>query len=179
VQETSLPGFTRGKDVQDKLDNIDLRILELLQADAGLSASEIADRVGLSPSPCWRRIRRLEEIGIVRGRVALLDRRRLGLKVMVMAQVRFAGRGRQALEEFEAAIAGFPEVVECFMLMGENDFILKVVTRDVEGYEHFLRHRLSRLPVVQSVNSSMVMGEVKNTTVLPLQFVRDEPEALR
>lgn len=161
--------------MQEKLDGIDLKILTLLQADASLSAAEIADKVGLSASPCWRRIRRLEETGIVRGRVALLDRKRLGLKVMVMAQVRFAGRGRQALEEFEAAIASFPEVVECFMLMGETDFLLKVVTRDVEGYEQFLRNRLSRLPVVQSVNSSMVVGEVKNSTELPLQFARDEP----
>lgn len=161
--------------MQVKLDGIDLKILTLLQADASLSAAEIADKVGLSASPCWRRIRRLEETGIVRGRVALLDRKRLGLKVMVMAQVRFAGRGRQALEEFEAAIASFPEVVECFMLMGETDFLLKVVTGDVEGYEQFLRNRLSRLPVVQSVNSSMVVGEVKNSTELPLQFARDEP----
>ena len=105
--------------------------------------------------------------------MALLDRRNLGLNVMVMAQVRFAGRGRQALEEFEAAVAGFPEVVECFMLMGETDFILKVVTRDVEGYEHFLRNKLSRLPVVQNVNSSMVMAVVKNSTELPLQLVAD------
>jgi len=159
--------------VQEKLDSIDLRILELLQADAGLSASEVAEKVGLSSSPCWRRIRRLEEIGVLRRRVALLDRRNLGLNVMVMAQVRFAGRGRQALEEFEAAVAGFPEVVECFMLMGETDFILKVVTRDVEGYEHFLRNKLSRLPVVQNVNSSMVMAVVKNSTELPLQLVAD------
>lgn len=159
--------------MQEKLDSIDLRILELLQADAGLSASEVAEKVGLSSSPCWRRIRRLEEIGVLRRRVALLDRRNLGLNVMVMAQVRFAGRGRQALEEFEAAVAGFPEVVECFMLMGETDFILKVVTRDVEGYEHFLRNKLSRLPVVQNVNSSMVMAVVKNSTELPLQLVAD------
>ncbi|HSN70281.1 MAG TPA: Lrp/AsnC family transcriptional regulator [Steroidobacteraceae bacterium] len=154
--------------MQARLDRTDLRILELLQEDASLSAAQIAERVGLSQSPCWRRIHRLEELGIVSTRVALLDRRRLGLRVMVIAQVKFARGARNSLAEFEKTIRSFPEVLECFMLMGETDFMLKVVTSDVDAYERFLRDRLSRIPAVQSVNSSIVLSEVKSTTQLPL-----------
>ena len=155
------------------LDEIDYRILELLQADASLTAVDVAARVGLSQSPCWRRIDRLEKAGVIQRRVALLDRQSLGLDVMVFVQVRFARGSRQSLADFEATIRAMPEVQECYMLMGEVDFLLKVVTRDVAGYERFLREKLSRIPAVQEVHSSIALTPVKATTELPLEFVRE------
>ena len=154
--------------MRTNLDPIDRRILGLLQADASLTAADIAQRVGLSQSPCWRRIARLDKLGLIRRRVALLDRERLGLGVMVFAQVKFARGARQSLADFEEMIRAFPEVQECYMLMGEVDFLLKVITRDVAAYEQFLRERLSRIPAVQEVRSSIALTPVKETTELPL-----------
>lgn len=154
--------------MRSDLDTIDYRILGLLQADASLTAAEVAQRVGLSQSPCWRRISRLDKLGLIRRRVALLDRERLGLGVMVFAQVKFARGARQSLADFEATIRAFPEVQECYMLMGAVDFLLKVVTRDVAAYEQFLREKLSKIPAVQEVRSSIALTPVKETTELPL-----------
>ncbi len=157
--------------MQIDLDDIDRQILGLLQHDASLTAAEVAARVGLSQSPCWRRIHRLEEGGLIRRRVALLDRDRLGLGVMVFAQVQYARGARQSLAEFEATIRAFPEVVECYMLMGEVDFLLKIITRDVASYEQFLRDKLSCIPAVRDVRSSIALTPVKETTELPLELV--------
>jgi len=157
--------------MQHDLDRVDRRILALLQADASLTAADVAARVGLSQSPCWRRIARLEREGLIRSRVALLDRDRLGLGVVVFAQVKFARGARQSLSEFEEAVRGFTEVQECFMLMGEVDFLLKVVTRDVAAYERFLREKLSLIPAVLEVRSSMALSVVKEGTALPLDLL--------
>ena len=153
------------------LDSIDYQVLAILQRDASLSAADVAARVGLSQSPCWRRIARLEKHGLIRRRVALLDRERLGLGVLVFVQVKYARGARQSLVEFEDAIRSFPEVQECYMLMGEMDFLLKVVTRDVASYEEFLRERLSCIPAVQEVRSSIALTPVKESTELPLELV--------
>jgi Lrp/AsnC family transcriptional regulator len=161
--------------MQVALDEIDYRILALLQEDASLNAADVAKQVGLSQSPCWRRIARLEQAGFIRRRVALLDRKQLGLGVVVFAQVQLARGSQDALGEFEAAVRGFPEVQECYLLMGETDFLLKVVTRDVESYEEFLRHELARLPSVGGVRSSMVLTPVKESTALPLELVQGRP----
>jgi Lrp/AsnC family transcriptional regulator len=160
--------------MQEQLDATDLQILELLQADASVSAADVATRVGLSQSPCWRRIHRLEQDGYIAARVALLDRKRLGLRVLVFVQVKLVRGARTALAEFEAAVRSFPEVLECHMLMGETDFLLKVVTRDVDSYEKFLRDQLSCLPAVQEVQSSMALTNVKSTTCLPLGLLREQ-----
>ena len=159
--------------MQGPLDATDLRILELLQEDASLSAADVASRVGLSQSPCWRRIHRLEQEGYVAARVAVLDRRRLGFNVMVFVQVKLVRGARNSLAEFERTVQAFPEVLECHMLMGETDFLLKVVTRDVEGYERFLRERLSMIPSVQEVQSSMALTTVKSSAQLPLAMLRE------
>lgn len=153
------------------LDTVDRQILQLLQENASLTAADVAARVGLSQSPCWRRIARLERDGLIRRRVAVLDRDRLGLGVVVFAQVKFAGGARQSLAEFEQAVRGFPEVQECFMLMGEVDFLLKVVTRDVAAYERFLRDKLTLIPTVREVRSSMALSTVKEGTALPLELI--------
>jgi Lrp/AsnC family transcriptional regulator len=157
--------------MRDDLDAVDRRILGLLQVDASLNAADIAAQVGLSQSPCWRRVARLEKLGLIRRRVALLDRERLGLGVMVFAQIRYARGARQSLAEFEETIRAFPEVQECYMLMGAVDFLLKIVTRDVASYERFLREKLSRIPAVQEVRSSIALTSVKETTELPLDLV--------
>jgi Lrp/AsnC family transcriptional regulator len=158
--------------MRDDLDAVDYRILAILQHDASLTAADIAAQVGLSQSPCWRRVARLEKLGLIRRRVALLDRERLGLGVMVFAQVKYARGARQSLVDFEETIRSFPEVQECYMLMGAVDFLLKVVTRDVASYEQFLRDKLSRIPAVQEVRSSIALTPVKETTELPLELVR-------
>ncbi len=153
------------------LDQTDRKILEILQKDATLSASDIAEKVGLSQSPCWRRISRLEKNGIINRRVAILDRRALGLNVVVFAHIKLSAHGRKSLPEFENAIRDFPEVMDCFTTTGEVDYILKVVTRDIESYERFFRTSLSQLPSVLEVNSTIALSNIKTTTALPLGLV--------
>jgi Lrp/AsnC family transcriptional regulator len=154
--------------VRKPLDAIDRRILAVLQQDAALSAAEVAARVGLSTTTCWRRIQQLEDAGVIRGRVALLDRAALGLDVMVFVQVRLSTQGRDAIAQFDRAIRDRPEVLDCYTLTGEWDFCLRIVTRDMKEYEAFFLDHLSKIPNVQSVNSSIAVTVVKESTVLPL-----------
>jgi Lrp/AsnC family transcriptional regulator len=153
------------------LDTVDRHILLLLQADASLSTAEIANRVGASQSSCWRRIERLESTGIIKKRVALLDRHKLGLEMMVFAHVKLQAHGQRTLPLFEEAVRRFPEVVECHTVLGETDYLLRVVTRDTASYEDFLRRHLSQIASVQFTNSSMSLSEVKSTTELPLSLL--------
>ena len=152
----------------DDIDVQDRRILGLLQEDATLSTAAIAQAVGMSVSPCWRRIDRLDRLGYITRRVALLDRRKLGLNAQVFAQVKLNAHGRANLDEFSAAIRGFPEVLECHVLMGTVDFMLRVVTTDIEAYERFFFDKLSRLAGVQEINSTVALSEIKSSTALPL-----------
>ena len=154
-----------------KLDNLDRRILSLIQADAGLGTSEIAERIGLTQPPCWRRIRRLEESGLIDRRVALLNQEKMGLTVTVFARIKLSAHGRQSLPEFEAQISSFSEVMECYTMMGEYDFQLKIITRDIESYERFFRTHLSQMPTVQEIHSNAALSKVKFTTELPLHLV--------
>jgi Lrp/AsnC family transcriptional regulator len=161
------------------MDRTDLRILDLLQKDASRSTAAIAEAVGLSASPCWRRIALMEEQGVIRRRVALLDRERLGLGVTVVVQVRLTTHGRQSLVDFEERVRELPEVMQCFTVMGAIDFVLIVVTTDVRAYERFMRERLSQLPGVQGIESNIVMSAIKDTTALPLELVSGEEETER
>jgi Lrp/AsnC family transcriptional regulator len=154
--------------MQVEMDRTDLRILETLQAHGNLSAAEVAEKVGLTTSTCWRRITALEESGVIRSRVALLDREKIGLTVTVFSRVKLATQGRDALAKFEQAVRELPEVLECYTLMGEADFLLRIVTRDIKAYEAFFLDHLSRLPDVQSVTSSIALSVIKDTTALPL-----------
>lgn len=151
-----------------KLDNHERKILAILQEDCTLSAAEVAERVGLSTTPCWRRIQRLREAGIIARQVALVDRRKIGLNAQVFAQVKLNAHGRQHLDEFTEAIRSFPEVLEAYVLMGPVDFLLRVVAADIEAYERFFFDKLSRLQGVQEINSIAALSEVKATTALPL-----------
>jgi Lrp/AsnC family transcriptional regulator len=150
------------------LDPMDRRILDVLQVDGTLSAAEIAGRIGATATTCWRRISQLEKAGVIRERVALLDRAALGLNVTIFAHVKLASQGRDALARFEQAIRHHRCVVECYTVMGEWDFLLQIVAHDIKEYEAFYLDHLSRIPQVQSVNSTMVMTALKKTTALPL-----------
>jgi len=154
--------------MHSELDAYDRRILELLQEDASLSSAQIAERVGLSQSPCWRRIQRLKEEGVIRGQVTLLDRKKVGLNTQIFAEVKLNAHGRSNFTEFTDAIRGFPEVLECYVLMGSVDFLLRIVTPDIEAYERFFFEKLSNVPGIQEVNSIVALSEIKSTTSLPL-----------
>lgn len=152
----------------EPLDSYDRRILRALQEDASLSTAAVAEIVGLSASPCWRRIDRLEREGYIKRRVALLDRRKIGLRAQVFALVKLNAHGRANLDEFAASIHELPEVLECYVLMGTVDFMLRVVAADIEAYERFFFEKLSRLPGVQEINSTVALSEIKSTTALPV-----------
>ncbi|HEY0051947.1 MAG TPA: Lrp/AsnC family transcriptional regulator [Caulobacteraceae bacterium] len=155
----------------EALDPVDARILEIIQNDAGLSVAEVAERVGLSASPCWRRIKRLEDAGIIRGRVTLLDAEKLGLDFEVYAIVKLSLPSRDNLEAFEAAVGGWPEVVQCATITGREDYVLKIVTRDMHAFDLFLRDKLLSLGLVSDVESHIVTRGVKNVTAVPLGLV--------
>ncbi len=150
------------------IDQIDRRILGLLQKEPGINATAIGDRIGLSQSACWRRIQRMREDGIMREQPVLIDREKVGLNTMVFAHVKLTSHGRGNLAEFADAVTAFPEVLDCYVLLGNVDFLLRIVTEDIKAYEQFFFEKLSQLPGIQEVNSSIVMSDVKNTTVLPI-----------
>lgn len=156
--------------MSELLDSFDRKILAVVQADSSRSTADVAAMVGLSQAPCWRRIQRLKDAGYIRSEVALLDRRKIGLNAQIFAQVKLTATGRSNLEEFTAAIREFPEVLECFVLLGTVDFMLKIVARDIEAYERFFFEKLSRVPGVQEVNSMVALSEIKATTELPIEF---------
>jgi Lrp/AsnC family transcriptional regulator len=150
------------------LDRSDRLILDLLQRDGALPVAEVAARTGLSTTTCWRRIQQLEQEGVIRGRVALLDRSALGLDVTIFAHVKLSTQGRDAIAAFAEAIRERPEVLDCYTTMGEWDFMLRIVTKDIKAYEAFYLDHLSKLPYVQSINSSVTVTVIKETTVLPI-----------
>lgn len=149
------------------LDHTDRRILSLLQEDATLSVSDIAEKVGLSATPCWKRIKRLEKDGIIERRVAILNRDRLGLGVTVIVAIRTAKHNDDWLQIFADGVAKIPEVVEFYRMSGEIDYLLKVVARDIADYDRIYR-KLTKVAELHDVSSSFAMQEIKSTTALPL-----------
>jgi len=147
-----------------EIDEMDRKILRLLQSDASLSATAIGEQVGLSQSPCWRRIQRLKDSGLIKAQGLVIDRRKLGFDTMVFAHVKLTAHGRSKVAEFGDTIRQFPEVMECHLLLGQVDFLLRIVTPDLEAFFE----RLSQLPDVQEVTSSIALTEVKHTTELPI-----------
>ena len=154
-----------------KLDKQDIAILKVLQQDAAIPTTDLAERVGLSQSPCWRRVNQLEEAGVIQSRVARLARKKLGLEVLVVVNVKLASHGWQSLPKFKQRVVSFPEVLQCFLVMGDIDFILLVATRSVEEYNSFVQGKLAQIPGVQSIDSRIVIEETKNTTELPLGLI--------
>jgi len=155
----------------NELDAIDTKILDLIQRDASLSVAEIADRVGLSSSPCWRRIKRMEEQKIISGRVTLLNREAVGLDFQVYASVKLALPTRENLQRFEDAVSKLPEVMECATVTGAVDYVLRIITTDMRAYDDFLRDQILAVGLVSDVQSRIVVRNVKSTTALPLSLV--------
>ena len=150
------------------LDHTDRRILELLQTEPGINASEIGEKIGLSQSAVWRRIQSLREEGVIREQPVKLDREKVGLNTMVFAHVKLTSHGRSNLADFSEAVRQYPEVLDCYVLLGNVDFLLRIVTEDIKAYEQFFFEKLSQLPGIQEVNSSIVLSDIKHTTVLPI-----------
>ena len=151
-----------------ELDGIDRKILAALQADGRLSNVELADRVGLSPSPCLRRVRLLEEAGIIDRYVALVDQRSVGLPVSVFISIKLERQQEEDLDRFEAEVSAYPEVLECYLMTGTQDYLLRVVVADLAAYERFLKTKLTRVGNVADIESSFALKQVKYTNVLPL-----------
>lgn len=152
-----------------QLDRYDVQILRHLQADGRLTNQELADRIGLSPSPCLRRVRALEEAGVIRGYRALADARALGLNLMALIHISMDQHTPERFEHFEAAINAIPQVLECLLITGQSaDYQLKVVVPDMDAYQGLLLNRITRIPGVTGVHSSFVLRRVVDKTALPL-----------
>jgi DNA-binding Lrp family transcriptional regulator len=151
-----------------KLDRIDRRILEELQSDARLSSADLAERVSLTTSPCWRRVKRLEEEGLISGYHARLDARRLGYQVTAIVQISLDKKDTQSVEAFEAAVQEIPQVVACFRISGRYDHQLIVVAEDLEAYGAFSGNHINGLPSVKEVYTSFVLKQVKVANNPPL-----------
>ncbi len=151
------------------LDAIDTKILTLMQQDASLSTAELAERVGLSQSPCWRRIQRLKEDGYIKAQVAVLDREKLGFSMKIFAQVKMARLTDDERAEFVRVIQGIPEIVECYTVFGELDTLLTILAPDVRWFQDFIFSILLKVPGVQDVRSIVTISEVKCTTAIPLK----------
>ena len=152
----------------NKLDEFDRRILDALQTDGRMTNSDLAEKIGLSPSPCLRRVRQLEAKGMISGYVALVDPQAIGLTVSAFVRVRLDQQDDRHLRAFETAIADFPEVMECYLMTGDADYLLRIVVPDVAAYEGFLKNHLTRIQGVSSIKSSFALNRVKYETALPL-----------
>jgi len=151
-----------------RLDSTDRRILEGLQDEPGINAAELGEKIGLSQSAVWRRIQRLRDEGVIQDQPVRIDREKVGLNTMVFAHVKLNSHGRSNLADFADAVREFPEVLDCYVVLGNVDFLLRVVTEDIKAYEQFFFEKLSQLPGIQEVNSSIVLSDIKHTTVLPI-----------
>lgn len=152
-----------------RLDRTDLRILQLLQEDGSLSNLELADKVGLSPSPCSRRVKALQDNGLIMGYRAHLDARALGLDLLALISISMDRHTPERFANFEAAVSACPEVLECYLITGQTaDYVLKVIVKDMNAYQQFLLGTLTRIEGVTGVHSSFVMRKVVDRTALPL-----------
>lgn len=152
-----------------QLDSFDRRILDQLQRNGRISNVELAKSVGLSPSPCLRRVRDLEDAGVIDRYAAILNQGSAGFSLSVFVQVTLERQVETALETFERVIAGRPEVMEAYLMTGDSDYLLRIVVPDVSDYEAFLKDHLTRIPGVASIKSSFALNRVKYETALPLQ----------
>jgi Lrp/AsnC family transcriptional regulator len=150
------------------LDAFDRKIIEIIQVEPEISVQALAERIGLSHTPCWRRLKKLEESGVIKGRAVLLDADALGLPISVFAHIRMKAHDEDTLDAFERSAQSRPEIVECFSMSGEADFLLRIVMPGIAAYEAFLKKVLLHMPGVGSVKSSFALKCVKFTTVLPV-----------
>ncbi|TSJ60290.1 Lrp/AsnC family transcriptional regulator [Starkeya sp. 3C] len=152
-----------------KLDAIDRRILAALQEDAHTTMERLAEIVGLSPSPCARRVRQLEAAGVIKRYVAVVDQDKVGLPISVFASIRLERQREDELDRFAKAISRWPEIVECYLMTGQRDYLLRIVVKDLPAYEAFLKRTLTRLEGVASIESSFALSQVKHSQALPVE----------
>jgi Lrp/AsnC family leucine-responsive transcriptional regulator len=150
------------------IDAIDRRIIAAVQNDGRISTPELAAQVGLSPSPCARRLRLLEEAGVIKGYTAIIDQTKVGLPVSAFASIKLERQREESLDRFAQAVAGWPEVADCYLMTGQRDYLMRIVVRDLEAYEQFLKDKLTRLDGVASIETSFALGQVKRSETLPL-----------
>jgi Lrp/AsnC family transcriptional regulator, leucine-responsive regulatory protein len=153
------------------LDDIDRRILRALQENGRLTATELAEKVGLTTSPCLRRLRLLEESGIIRGYTALVDQVKVGLPVSVFVSIKLDRQSEDAMQRFEAAVRRCPEVLECYLMTGPRDYLLRVVAADLADFEGFVKGTLTRIDGIANIESSFALGQVKHSNTLPIEPV--------
>lgn len=151
-----------------ELDEIDRKILRLLQEDCRLTMQEIAERVGLSASPCHRRIKMMEDSGLIRRYVALVDQRKMGLPVSVFVSIKLERQREKDLEAFAKAISRWPEVLECYLMTGHRDYLLRVVVEDLAAYEKFLKQKLTLVAGIASIESSFALDQIKYSIAVPV-----------
>ena len=150
------------------LDAIDLKIIAALQKNAKATMNDLADAVGLSPSPCARRVRLLESAGVIKGYTVVLDQKKLGLPISAFASIKLERQREDDLDRFSQAVLRWPEVVDCYLMTGQRDYLMRIVVRDLEAYERFIKDKLTRLDNIASIESSFALGQVKRSEVLPV-----------
>ena len=153
---------------EPELDDIDLNILRILQAEPEITIEEVGTKVGLSHTPCWRRIRKMQDSGLLKGRVWLVDAEKAGHDVSIFVFVRLETHSTEVMDAFERATLDVPEILQCYTVSGEFDYMLRVVVASVRDYERTVKGKLLKLPHVGIMNSHFALNEVKNTTVLPV-----------
>jgi len=152
-----------------ELNKKDIEILSLLQSNADRSSTEVAEKLNMSQSPCWRRINRLEQDGVIQKKVAILNREALGMELVAFTSLNLREASRKNMEHFEREVSLMDEVVECYTITGAWDYMLKVVAKDIRHYEQFVRNRLLEIPMIGQIYSNISVTEIKNTTELPLR----------
>ncbi len=150
------------------MDSKDRQILQELQANGRLTNQELSERVNLSPSPCLRRLRLMEEQGVITGYTAIVDQKAWGLPVTVFIRVKLERHGDEAVQAFERTIIEMPKVMDCWLMTGRSDYLLRVIAADLDDYEQFVRRELQRVPSIASIDTSFAYGSVKHAQVLPL-----------
>lgn len=153
------------------LDEIDLKIIAALQKNAKATANELALAVGLSPSPCARRVRLLEDSGIIKGYTVVVDQKKLGLPISAFASIKLERQREDDLDRFSQAVSRWPEVVDCYLMTGQWDYLMRIVVRDLEAYERFIKDKLTRLDNIATIETSFALGQVKRSEV-PMQASR-------
>jgi len=167
------------KDDSILLDRYSLKILLELQRDARQTVQQLSDAVGLSPTPCWKRIKDMEAAGVIRGYTVLVDPQRVGLNLAVVVEANLSQHSEELVRRFEQAVADSPQIVRCLSTTGQSDYILTVLVADIKDYEQFLHDTIFKLPGVTHVRSSIVLKEVKAATGLPIELQQAEPAARR
>ena len=161
------------------LDRQDVVLLTELQRDAHQTVQQLAERIGLSSTPCWKRIKEMESSGVIRGYTALIDREKVGLALCVIAELNLTRHNEDVVTQFEKEVAGCPQIVSCYATTGQADYVIKVLVPDIKSYEAFLHETAFKLPGVTHVRSSVVLKEVKAETRLPLEDQTSPPPKRR